>query len=391
MSSDNSDSDLYTPAQHREHLDRYGVRDPDAHPHSGIVRDEQLSRYMAVVEECYDPTKADRPEEMPGQAKDLESMRRMRSIAATETTRAAMDAGDMQTLKHMTGNAGERADVSRMKAIEQLRTQMTGPAPMFYEWAEPGTGKSNFALLLGQLWKAEQPEDAIVASNIRTLEESDEWTDSDDEERDGWISNYGALDEWLKQDGDPMHNEQRPKLFIFDEASSNAGGSGQDGYDTKTKLGPLTYKIRKYGGSLIIIGHDGKDVHPLVRELGVCIHKEGLKDATFYEDVKNRRGRGELFSVTGIPETDWRYDDKEPTTWSWSSSDDGEDVDPKSMTRRVAIYTVIAAKGAEPDKPNHEIAEFVPYSDEWVRKRWNEYQHDGEHRDVVGEVEGLTA
>jgi hypothetical protein len=186
---------------------------------------------------------------------------------------------------------------------------------MFYEWAEPGTGKSNFACLLGQLWKEQHGSDALVASNIRTLQETDEWTDRDGDTRDGWLANYGELNEWLKQDGDPMHNAQSPKLFIFDEASSNAGGGGKDGYDTKTKLGPLTYKIRKYGGSLIIIGHDGRDVHPLVRELGVCVHKEGLKEATFYEDVRNRKGVNPIFSVSGISETDWRYDDKEPTTW----------------------------------------------------------------------------
>jgi len=63
-----------------------------------------------------------------------------------------------------------------------------------------------------------------------------------------------------------------------------------------------------------INGHDGWDVHPLVRELGVCVHKQGLKEATFYEDVRNRKGVNPIFSVSGIPETDWRYDDKEPTT-----------------------------------------------------------------------------
>jgi len=130
------------------------------------------------------------------------------------------------------------------------------------------------------------------------------------EERDGWLANYGELKEWFTQDGDPMHNQQRPKLFIFDEASSSAGGSGSDGHNTKKKMGPLAYKIRKYGGSLIVIGHDGKDVHPLIRELGTAIHKEGLKEATFYQDVRNRRGHRPIMSVTGIPETDWRYDDK---------------------------------------------------------------------------------
>lgn len=391
MSEDGGGDDLYTPAQYREYQEGYGQRESNVHDHTALVRDPKLSRYLSVLDTHYDPREAERPAEMPGQSKNLDHVRDMVRIEATEAGRKAMENGDMQTLKHHTGDQGQRADVSGIKAIDALRAQMTGPAPMFYLWAEPGAGKSNFGCLLGQLWREQQDADAVVASNIRTLEETDQWSVEGGDVRDGWLANYGELKEWLTQDGDPMHNEQRDKLFIFDEASSNAGGSGSDGYDTKKKMGPLAYKIRKYGGSLIVIGHDGKDVHPLIRELGTAIKKDGLKEATFYEDVQNRKGVREIMSITGIPETDWRYDDKEATTWSWSSGDDGEEVDPEALTRKLAIYTVITAKEANPDKPNGEVAEFVPYSTEWVRLRWNEYQHDGEHRDVVGEVRELTA
>ncbi|AAV47216.1 unknown [Haloarcula marismortui ATCC 43049] len=148
------DSDLYTPAQFREYQDGYGQRDPDeVHQHAGIVRDEKLSRYLSILETHYDPRHCDRPEKMPGQAKDLSHVREIVRIEGTETARRAMANGDMQSLKHFTGDAGQRADISGIKAIDQLRAQMTGPAPMFYEWAEPGTGKSNFACLLGQLWE----------------------------------------------------------------------------------------------------------------------------------------------------------------------------------------------------------------------------------------------
>jgi len=70
--------------------------------------------------------------------------------------------------------------------------------------------------LLAQLWKEQQATDAIVASNVRTLEETDAWAVGGGEDRDGWLANYGELKDWLTQDGDPMHNQQRPKLFIFD-------------------------------------------------------------------------------------------------------------------------------------------------------------------------------
>ena len=388
--TDDGGDDLYTPAQFREYQDGYGQRDPDVDAHTALVRDERVSRYLSVVEMHYDPRKAEAPEEMPGRAEDLQHVRDITRMEATDVARQSMDGGDMQTLKHMTGDQGQRADVSGIKAIDALREQMTGPAPMFYIWAEPGAGKSNFALLLGQLWKGQQSGDALVASNIRTLKETDEWTASDGETRDGWIANYGELKEWLTQDGDPLRNDQRPKLFIFDEASSNAGGSGQDGYDTKQKMGPLAYKIRKYGGSLIVIGHDSKDVHPLIRELGTAIHKDSLKEATFYEDVRKRKGRRPIMSISGIPETDWRYDDKEPTDWSWSGGDD-EDVEYEDVVEDVAMWTIVNEREKDDPVAYRKLAKKTPWDASTCSRQWDRYKEDGKYVDAVQRVENLIA
>ena len=404
MTDDGSD-DLYTPAQYREWQEGHGQRDADAHRHTALVRDERLSRYLSVIEMHYDPTAAAKPKEMPGQAKDLAEVRETVAMEATEAGRQAMEHGDMQSLKHQTGDMDHQADISGIKAIDALRDQMTGPAPMFYIWAEPGTGKSNFSCLIGQLWQGQQPSDAIVASNIRSLDETDYWSSEgevvdpvtvvdddgdpvDADPRDGWIANYGELNEWLKQDGNPRENEQRPKLFIFDEASSNAGGGGSDGYETKKKMGPLAYKIRKYGGSLVVIGHDGKDVHPLIRELGTAIHKHSLKEATFYEDVKNRDGQREIMSIAGIPETDWSYDDKEPTTWSWS--DENQDDDDDDLTAK-DMATVTAIRCKEQGMTGGEVSKFLPYSRAWVDSRYREYRDDGDHSDLLARFEEVIA
>lgn len=389
MTADDGGEDLYTPAQFREHQEGHGQRDPDTFEHAGIVRDEQVSRYLSIVATHYDPPTGDDHEETPGRWVDLEEVNRLRRIDATDTARRAMDAGDMQTLKQMTGDKGQRADVSGIKAVEKLRDQVDRPAPMWYMWAEPGSGKSNFACFLGQIWKRQQPEDAIVASNIRTLRETDDWVDEDGEVQDGWIANWGELQDWMSQDGDPpAKHEQRPKLFIFDEANSSAGGGGSDGYQTRQKMGPMAYKLRKYNGALIVIGHDGKDVHPLIRELGVAVHKEGLKSATFYEDVKNRKGRRAIMSVEGIPETDWTYDDGEATDWSWSTYD-GEEYKADEAARDTAIYTAIRCK--EEGMSNRETAKFVPFSHGWVQSRWKEHASQREHEDTVSRVEEVVA
>jgi hypothetical protein len=368
MTEESSQQELYTAAQFREYQEGHGQRSPDVHDHTGLVRDERVSRYLAVLSEVYDPAEhAEKAEALPGRAQELALVRRIRQTAGTETAREALAGGDMPTLKHLTGDAGQRADVSGLKAIDQLQEIVDGPAPMFYVWAEPGTGKTNFALLLAQLWKRQQTGDALVGSNIRTLRETDPWIDGAGESRDGWLSSFGELEEWIQQDGDPLKNEQRPKLFIFDEASSSASGGGSDGYQTKQKMGPLAYKIRKYGGALIVIGHDGKDVHPLIRELGKAVHKESKKAATFYDDVKNRRGVGEYLAVEGIPPTDYRYDDKEPTAWSWEAHEEDE-MAPDEAAEDVHLWTV--RQCFEQGLSARKAANFVPYSRDWTSRRY---------------------
>jgi hypothetical protein len=211
--------------------------------------------------------------------------------------------------------------------------------------------------------------------------EADSWTDDDGEEQSGWLSSFGQLEEWIQQDGDPMENpDQTPKLFIFDEASSAAGGSGGDGYQTKKKMGPLAYKIRKYNGSLIVIGHDGKDVHPLIREMGKCINKEGKKRATFYDDVKNRSGVGEDETFEGIPPTNWRYDDKEATDWSWSRGDEDEEIEPETARKWAKIASVCLAR--DQGVSNLDAANHVDRSAGWASEKYSEYQ-DGEHTEAV--------
>ena len=106
------DNDVYTPAQYREHQDGYGVRDPAEHPHTGIVRDPLVSRFLSIQAENYVPAAATAPGHMPGTADRLGEHKEITSIAATETGREALSNGDMPTLKHMTGDQQQLADIS---------------------------------------------------------------------------------------------------------------------------------------------------------------------------------------------------------------------------------------------------------------------------------------
>jgi hypothetical protein len=384
------DNDVYTPAQFREHIDGHGQRDPDAAPHAGIIQDGKVSRYLAVLDAVYDPAEwARRPAEMPGTSDRLSHVEELRTVGATETGRTAIEGGDMPTLKLLTGDTNQRADISGIKAIGRVDELVGGPAPVLTVLGEMGAGKTEFAKLLGQRWSRLYP-DGIVASNIRTLEKVDRWTDQAGRDRDGWIANYPNLKEWLRQDGDPLQNDQTRKLFIADEMSSAASGTGKQGHQTRTKLGPLIFKIRKWGGSLIIIGHDESSIHPLAWRLGTIVKKEAKKKATLWNRIRNGKLKDKVGDpIEGIPASDWGANDKEASSWSWTRATEEEPEISEEEVKRVAIYTAIRAK--EQGLSDRDAADYVPYSRTWVNDRWNEYQEESKHVDLVDTVEAVIA
>ena len=391
------DNDVYTPAQFREHQDGYGVRDPDAHAHAGIVRDPKVSRYLSIVDSHYDrghglgveEPEFNEPGRMPGDASGLKETRKIRRISGTETARKALDNGDMPTLKHLTGDQNERADISGMKAIGKIDEIITSPAPVIVVLGEMGTGKTDLSGLIGQRAKhllgVEQ-----VASNIPTLKETTEWKDGNGDLRSGFVPNFATMDEWVRQDGDPMENSQTQKLFIGDEFSSVGSGTGSDGHKMRQKMGPLVFKIRKYNGLLIYVAHDESSIHPLLWRLGVIVKKTSKKQAIVADRIKNGQIKDERFRIDGIPQTDWRYDTKDPAVWSWDDGDDEEGPpEPGSVAYDVAVWTVVRCK--KDGLSNRETAKFVPYSHGWVGSRWNEYDEEGKHRNRISNVEAITA
>ena len=383
------DNDVYTPAQFREHVEGHGQREADAHTHAGIVRDPLVSRFLSIQAENYDPAEADEPGRVPGQARDLDETREIRAVAATETGRDSLANGDMPSLKHLTGDQDQQADVSGIKAIQQLDQIIESPAPVIVVIGEMGTGKTDFCGLLGQrathLLGIDQ-----MASNIPTLRETTQWTDQEGETRDGFVPNFRTLDEWVRQDGDPMESEQQPKLFIGDEFSSAGSGVGKDGYHTRTKMGPLVFKIRKFGGMLIYVAHDASSIHPLLWRLGVVIKKTDKKTAIVADKIKNGEIRDERFKIEGIPPTDWRYDTKDPAVWSWTGTDDQEEPEPGDVAWDVACWTAIKS-GEESGISTRDAAKFIPFKYRWIAERRREFEEDGKHQEVMHRVEDWTA
>lgn len=392
------DNDVYAAAKHREYLDGFQEREPDAAHHTGRTDDALVSRYLATLERSWNPADHDpAPGDLPGQARDLEDVRLMRTIGETAIARDALKEGDAFRLQHHTGDVNQRSDLSGMKAVGHLDDILQGPAPVVVILGDMGTGKTDLACLLLQRWtgwiRRHEGVDPQIGTNIRSLEEKTTWTTDDGDERDGWLPTFPDLMDWVKQDGDPLDHKQTPKGFIADEFSSVGGGSGKSGHLTRKKMGPLVFKIRKYGGFLVYIGHDEASVPPLLWRVGIIIKKQEKKKAVVGRRVKNGEVRDKLpFSpLVGIPPTDWTFNTKEASQWSWTrgADDEGKQTpEPGEVAYATAVYTVREAK--EGGLSHRETAQYVPFGKDWVGERWREIQ-EGDHAGTVDMVESVIA
>lgn len=287
-------------------------------------------------------------------------------MSATEDVHEALQKGDATQLKHHVGDADQRADISGLKAMQKVDELVTHPAPVLVLLGKMGHGKTDASGLFGQRYAHHADGQVRVATNIKSLAAEHD----DNIESVEFIADYPSLEEWIQQDGDPLQNDQTPKLFIGDEFSSAATGRGKQGYETAMKMAPLIYKIRKYNGALIYVAHSPNSIHPILRRIGTVIQKQSKKRAAVDGTVQNGEFRDPEFDLSGFPPTDWNFNDDEASPWSWerdhSETASGnqpnveEIADSDDEARRISIATVIDAK--QQGMSNREIAEFVPYS-----------------------------
>lgn len=405
------DNDHYAVAGYREHQEGRGVRDPDAAPHTGIVRDPKVSRYLAVQEEHYDPSQMDRPGRMPGTAQDLSEVQQIRGIAATETAREALENGDFATLKHLQGDQDMRPDISGIKAIGMVDEIIDSPAPVVVLLGEMGAGKTDMAGLIAQRKAAKSEGKTVVASNIRTLQETTPWVHgqghysggravvensdgqevpADGEVRYGWVRDFPTFKEWMEQDGDPVDETQANKIFIGDEFSVSAGGQGSQGYQTATKLAKAIYLARKYQVTLIIIAHGPRSVHPLVWRVGTIIKKVSKKKAKIADRIEGDSLADIQGEIGGIPPTDWRFDTADTAPWSWTASDeDTDDLENDEIADRVALWTV--RECYQRGLSARETAKFVPYSRDYTSRRYRWIRDDDFPHEEADSVEEIIA
>ncbi|OKY77468.1 MAG: putative ATPase AAA+ superfamily [Candidatus Methanohalarchaeum thermophilum] len=222
-----------------------------------------------------------------------------------------------------------------------------------------GNGKTDFALLLAELWK--QNKNGKIGSNIESFKQ-----------KDRSIKSFPQLKKWINKNQENITN----KLFVFDEASQYATGQGKKGYLTQKYFGKLLREFRKKQTTLIIIGHTGKDIHPDIRSnVDDIIEKTSKKKAKIWNTLKNGEPKELQTTLKNIPKTTFKYNTKEITKWKWKKQQNQEKNQQSKPKKEIKIANKLKKNH---NLTNQEIADIINKSKRTVTRYLNKNQNQNQ-------------
>lgn len=162
---------------------------------------------------------------------------------------------------------------------------------------EQGSGKTELAFLLAELWLMMNPNGEIL-TNVKGVDQTTNIVSRDE------------LAEWLDE------NQGTPFIFVLDELNKHASGS--DHQKVMEQLFSFVTYLRKKKGNYIIMGHTGNDIHPWIRELCDYVYKKSNKVAEVYKGIDSKgEGEGHIKTLRGIPKSSLNPDTFDETDWEW--------------------------------------------------------------------------
>lgn len=221
----------------------------------------------------------------------------------TKGLRKAVRNNNISLQNYFTGRQDWDADLSGIQSLKRFFNIISSPGGrLIYLFGSQGSGKTDFATL-----SAEFLHDILgveIGTNIKSLAE--------DQEHVVYIDTYEDLKDWLTTEG--------RKFFILDEASSLLTGYYSDSGDVIDAFKDFITKLRKNDSNICLIGHSGKDIHPLFRRLAIFAHKESKKRLNIYRsaNVDNNgkvEGIDNLVQLNEIPPSNWNYDTDEESVF----------------------------------------------------------------------------
>lgn len=319
MSSGVTSVDEYPLRELREYVaGRLDVEHSDASP-AALIADDEIRALAFFMEDVYDPS---RHEDLPPDFWETVYGKRLLREGVTERAAKAFNESKKELAGSITGLPNYESDISGLHTTNRLEDWLIGGNEMsiIYLAGTQGAGKTDFSLSMLQVVdrcfeRAKQVE-GVNPSDVPTPEFATNFsiqTPSGVDHR--VINDYGSLSEWLTEG-----SSDEQKWFVFDEASTElTAQSSSNAQKVVEKMNELVKKGRKFGLSgLVVIGHDSKDVAPLFRMLADYVEKTGTKTASFYASVRDRDGEGHLFDLSGIPQSEWKYDTDDTASWDWS-------------------------------------------------------------------------
>ena len=302
--TDNSDAKAFSSLELQEAVEDSG--DNRLFKFTGLVDPEdQYNDVLTYIANNYEEIKH-YEEDLPNEVIDSKAFRHVLRQRTHKYVNSAVKEGNISILKRVVGKQRTKSDISGLKAIIKLQNRLRQDIYLAYIASGMGSGKSDFGLLLGQIYK-DLYTNAKIGSNIKSCSETKT------------IEGIEELNEFLETEG--------RKMFIFDEASSHASSYQKDRKKVEEKFLDLVKKFRKYKAHLIIIGHTGKDIHADTRRIinqtkrFDFIKKTGKKYATIYESTgHDGEGHNKIIELNNLPPTDWNFDTYENTRWSWENS-----------------------------------------------------------------------
>ncbi|WP_255192714.1 AAA family ATPase [Natronobeatus ordinarius] len=342
----------------------------DVYEWAGLVRDPVIASHLAFCEANYKPTG-----DMPKEFKDTEYCQEFLRKYGSETAAWALEFSKQGYLNFFSGLVGYEKDVSGLGVLMSLQDMMRN-VPVFigYIYGIMGAGKTDFALLIIEVMKSVWgAENVDTVANISSEDINEE------------TKRYSRIVELLEERRERIQagEDLDPLVILIDEAAQIFTGSGADQHRAK-QLAKLLKLARKSNAHMLLIGQDGKDIDASLRALcTVFIHKKSKKQATFYRDVKDRKGIGEMMNLSGIPPTSIDY-----STWDEGDfifDDEGDEDDLLTQEDLDELKTqhereMMAILDATTDMTQAEIGDVYGVSDKTVRRAKQKYE--GELRDL---------
>ena len=357
-------------AHAREYLRGERDVDPEAPDASPLIDDDLLRRfYVVAANGAYDPSLVETEgRSLPRRFDETDMSGILRALTESETLQESLDDRNLNAQAFVTGSPSARDDASGIHVLRRIEDLMGHAAPVAYIFGRMGNGKTSKMLLFAEVWKDLHPDGELV-TNVTSWQEADRYVES-----------YGELMQVIDEKRE--QEDPDPWLFGFDEASSTASGRGAQGHETGKKFAPLVYKIRKTSGGLVVVGHDGRDVHPALRSVGDVVRAESKKRMVVANDVKNRGLQDVLFEVSGVPDTNMTFDTTEASTWSWEEQPESEEDELLRLAEERAedmveeeVEALVGMIASETSVSQSELARAVGYSQSWVSERQRGYEN----------------